>query len=81
MQTETETVTVYLGERDRSFNVTITATYCPGDYYTPSDIEYEISEIWDNDNCCDGIDLIQRWENLYKEDFNSLAIEEFRNQY
>ena len=82
MRTQTEIVTVYLGEKDRSFDVTVTCTFCAGDYWTPDEVEYDVeSEVWDNDNCCDATELIKRYENINKVDFEQLAVEEFRNEY
>ena len=82
MKTRSEIVTVYLGENDRSFDVSVTCTYCKGDYWTPEDLDFELdAEVWDNDNMCDATLLIERYENINKVDFNKLAIEEFKNEY
>lgn len=80
---QVEQVTVYLGETsERAFTVEVVKRVFKGDYYTPSDIEYEVSqEVYDAETGEDCSKLIERWENLYKEDFNSLAIEEFISNY
>lgn len=78
-----EIVTVVLGaNQERSFDVTVFATYRSGDYWSPDEVDYEVSsDVWDNDNCTDATELIKRYENIYKVDFEQLAIEEFRNEY
>ena len=80
---QTEQITVYLGKvQQRAFVVEVTKQVFRGDYYTPSDVEYEVSqEVYDAETGEDCSELIERWESLYKEDFNSLAIEEFISNY
>jgi len=76
----TEQVTVILGETsEREFKVNVTCDYCAGDYFTPPDTEYYIdSDIYDKEDLC-VTDLIDRYERIFKVDFNYLAIEEFKN--
>lgn len=78
-----EIVTVVLGEnQERSFDVTVFATYTSGDYWQPDEVDYEVApEVWDNDNCTDATELIKRYENICKVDFEQLAIQEFINEY
>jgi len=80
---QTEQITVYLGEVQlRAFVVEVTKQVFRGDYYTPSDVEYIVShEVYDAETGEDCSELIERWENINKEDFNSLAIEEFMYNY
>ena len=77
----TEEVTVLLGDTsERLFTVNVTCDYCPGDYFTPPDTEYYL----DGDVQEDGLEcneLIERYESIFKVDFESLAIEEFKNLY
>ncbi len=80
---ETQQITVYLGEaQERAFEVEVTKAVFRGDWYTPTDIEYIVStEVYDSETGEDCSELIERWERLYKEDFNELAIEEYQNQF
>jgi hypothetical protein len=74
-------VTVYLGEKERAFTTNVRCEYDKGDYYQPSSVEFYVEgDIYDEEN---GVvtDLIERYESIYKVDFNALAIEEFRNEY
>ena len=70
---QVEQITVYLGEaQERAFTVEVVKRVFKGDYYTPSDIEYEVShEVYDAETGEDCSELIKRWENINKEDFNS----------
>ena len=76
----TEQVTVLLGETsEREFKVNVTCDYCHGDYFTPPDTEFNVdSEIYDEEDVV-VTDLIDRYESIFKVDFNYLAIEEFKN--
>lgn len=71
-------VDVYLGN-DKRFTVEVTGWSDGGDYYTPADSGYDVdSEVYDeNDN--NVTELIERWERVYKQDFNSLAIDNFND--
>tara|TARA_R110002050_G_scaffold259758_1_gene399262 strand:- start:324 stop:563 length:240 start_codon:yes stop_codon:yes gene_type:complete len=77
---DTKIVEVILGEdKERIFTVCVTAWSEGGDYYTPCDSGYFCdSEVYDEfDN--NVTELIERYESLYKVDFNQLAINNFNN--
>jgi hypothetical protein len=77
----TEEVTVLLGEiSERSFTVKVTCDHDSGSWDCPPDTEYYLdSEIQENGLECN--ELIERYESIFKVDFESLAIEEFKNLY
>mgnify|MGYP003628111064 CR=1 FL=1 len=77
----TEEVTIILGETsERTFTVNVTCDYDKGDYNNPPSAEYYLdSDIQEDGSECNK--LIDRYESIYKVDFESLAIEEFRNEY
>jgi len=70
-------VDVYLN--DRRFSVEVTGFSYGGDYYSPADSGYEVdTEIYDEDDN-NVTELIQRWERIYKQDFNAIAIDNFND--
>jgi allophanate hydrolase subunit 1 len=80
---ETQQIKVYLGvSQERAFVVEVTKRVFDGGWYSPTDIEYIVSPtIYDAETGEDCSELIERWENLYKEDFINLAVQEFQNNY
>lgn len=74
------TVTVYLGEKERELSVEVNAIYDKGDWYNPPSCEFEVGTIYDQDGI-DVTELVERYENIYKVDFNELAIDEYKNEY
>ena len=71
-------VDVYLGN-DKRFTVEVTGWSCRGDYYTPADGGYDVdSEVYDEDDN-NVTELIERWERIYKQNFNALAIDNFND--
>ena len=77
----TEEVSVLLGETsERTFTVKVTCDYDKGDYYNPPSADYYLdSEIQENGLECN--ELIERYESIFKVDFEALAIEEFKDLY
>ena len=77
----TEEVTVLLGETsERTFTVKVTCEYDKGDYYNPPTADFYLDGDIEEDGCeCN--DLIERYESIFKVDFERLAIEEFKNLY
>ena len=77
-----ERVSVYLGEkREREFSAIVEANYVSGDYYNEEEVDYMVFDLWDEDNCCPADNLIKKYENINKVDFDQLAIQEFINEY
>ena len=76
----TEEVTVLLGETsERLFTVKVTCDHDSGSWDCPPDAEFYIdSDIYDSEG---GVvnGLIERYESMFKVDFESLAIEEFKS--
>ncbi len=77
----TEQVTVLLGETsERQFTVNVTCDYDNGDRNNPPSAEYYL----DSDIEEDGVEcheLIERYESIFKVNFDALAIEEFKDLY
>ena len=75
----TEEVSVLLGETsERLFTVKVTCIHDSGSWDCPPDTEYYL----DGDVQEDGLEcneLIERNESIFKVDFESLAIEEFKS--
>ena len=79
--TRTEEVSIILGEKERLFTTMVRCEHVKENYLNPPSVYFFVEgDIYDEEN---GIvtDLIQRYESIYKVDFESLAIEEFRNEY
>ena len=76
----TQQVSVLLGETsERQFKVNVTCEYDGGDYYNPPTSEFYIDgDIYDD---LDGVvnDLIERYESIFKVDFEQMAIDEFKS--
>jgi len=79
--TTTEQVSVLLGETsERTFTVKVKCDYDKGDYYNPPSAEYYLEGDVEEDGCeCN--ELIERYESIFKVDFEALAIEEFKDLY
>ena len=77
----TEEVSVLLGETsERTFTVKVTCDYDKGDYYNPPTYTYSLEGDIEEDGCeCN--ELIERYESIFKVDFEALAIQEFEYLY
>ncbi len=81
MRSTTELVTVYLGEKEREFTVEVEAWYDGGDYYTPPDSGMEIvSDVYDENNN-NANELVERYERMFKVDFETLAFDSFESLF
>ncbi len=77
----TQEVTVLLGETsERTFTVKVTCEIHEGDWETPPTYTYYLEGDIEEDGC-DCSDLIERYESIFKVDFEALAIEEFEQLY
>ena len=77
----TEEVSVLLGETsERTFTVKVTCEYDAGDWETPPTYTYSLEGDIEEDGC-DCSDLIERYESIFKVDFEALAIQEFEYLY